>query len=95
MTLTIFAINLVPFSAYIASRNGRGCYPVALNRLRDGAALKRAGSGIFNGQRRQPAVMHRCVIVVVIENIEEFAASSCHLFVIAKPGSDDVLAFGQ
>jgi hypothetical protein len=49
MTLTIFAINLVPFPAYIAGRNGRGCYSVALKRLQGGAVRKRLGSGIFIG----------------------------------------------
>ena len=51
MTLTIFAITLVPFPVYIAGRNGRGCYSVALNRLQGGAVLKRPGFEIFKIQQ--------------------------------------------
>jgi len=93
MTLTIFAINLVPFPAYIAGGNGRGCYSVALSRLQDRAVLKRPGSGFFRLLGRQATVMHRTGLV--IEDVEEFAASSRHPFDYCPCRSDDILAFGQ
>ena len=69
MTLTIFAITLVPFPVYIAGRNGRGCYSVALNRLQGGAVLKRPGFEIFRfnrpaccGQRQWRALIKRGLI---------------------------------
>src|SRR6266403_429498 len=80
MTLTIFAINLVPLPAYIAGRYGRGCYSVALNRLRGGAVLKRPRSGFVRLTGRQAAVVYRSVVGLVAEDVEEFAASGCHSF---------------
>src|SRR5437879_12266678 len=67
MTLTIFAITLVPFPVYIAVRNGRGCYSVALNRLQGGAVVKSRGFELIRFKR--PASRGQTQWTVLIKTV--------------------------